>query len=46
VDFPPLDRIAFPIIEVSVCRPGVKIHETHVIRLIEALLHPLALDSE
>ena len=39
VDFPLLQRIALPITIGSVRHPGIKIHETRVIRLMEVLLH-------
>jgi hypothetical protein len=39
VDFPLLQRIALPITKGSVRYPGIKIHETRVIRLLEVLLH-------
>lgn len=39
VDFPLLQRIALPIIIGSVRYPGIKIHETRIIRLLEVLLH-------
>ena len=39
VDFPLLQRIALPIIIGSVRYPGIKIHDTRVIRLCEVLLH-------
>lgn len=39
VDFPLLQRIALPITKGSVRYPGIKIHETRVIRLMEVLLH-------
>src|SRR6202049_445012 len=39
VDFPLLRRIALPIIIGSVRYPGIKIHDTRVIRLCEVLLH-------
>src|SRR5260221_3694063 len=39
VDFPLLQRIALPIKKGSVRHPGIKIHETRVIRLMEVLLH-------
>ena len=39
VDFPLLQRIALPITTGSVRYPGIKIHETRVIRLMEVLLH-------
>jgi hypothetical protein len=35
VDFPLLQRIAFPITKGSARYPGIKIHETRVIRLME-----------
>src|SRR5246500_4927964 len=39
VDFPLLQRIALPITIGSVVYPGIKIHETRIIRLMEVLLH-------
>ena len=39
VDFPLLQRIALPITVGSVRYPGIKIHETRLIRLMEVLLH-------
>jgi hypothetical protein len=39
VDFPLLQRIALPITKGTVRYPGIKIHETRVIRLMEVLLH-------
>jgi hypothetical protein len=39
VDFPLLQRIALPITIGSVRYPGIKIHETRIIRLLETLLH-------
>jgi hypothetical protein len=39
VDFPLLQRIALPIAIGSVRYPGIKIHDTRVIRLCEVLLH-------
>jgi len=39
VDFPLLQRIALPITIGSVRYPGIKIHDTRVIRLMEVLLH-------
>jgi hypothetical protein len=39
VDFPLLQRIALPIAIGSVRYPGIKIHETRIIRLMEVLLH-------
>jgi len=39
VDFPLLHRIALPITKGSVRYPGIKIHETRVIRLMEVLMH-------
>ena len=38
-DFPLLQRIALPISIGSVRYPGIKIHETRIIRLMEVLLH-------
>jgi hypothetical protein len=39
VDFPLLQRIALPITKGTVRYPGIKIHDTRVIRLMEVLLH-------
>lgn len=39
VDFPLLQRLALPLIVGSVRYPGIKIHDTRIIRLLEALLH-------
>jgi hypothetical protein len=39
VDFPLLQRIALPIIIGSVRYPGIQIHQTRIIRLMEVLLH-------
>jgi hypothetical protein len=39
VDFPLLQRIALPVTIGAVRYPGVKIHDTRVIRLLEVLLH-------
>jgi hypothetical protein len=39
VDFPLLQRIALPITKGSVRYPGIKIHDTRIIRLLEVLLH-------
>ena len=39
VDFPLLQRIALPITIGSVRHPGIKIHDTRIIRLMEVLLH-------
>jgi hypothetical protein len=39
VDFPLLQRIALPITKGAVRYPGIKIHETRIIRLMEVLLH-------
>ena len=39
VDFPLLQRIALPITIGSMRYPGIKIHETRIIRLMEFLLH-------
>jgi hypothetical protein len=39
VDFPLLQRIALPIAIGSVRYPGIRIHETRIIRLLEVLLH-------
>jgi hypothetical protein len=39
VDFPLLERIALPVAIGSVRFPGIKIHDTRIIRLLEVLLH-------
>ena len=39
VDFPLLQRLALPITAGSVRHPGIKIHDTRIIRLLEVLLH-------
>jgi hypothetical protein len=39
VDFPLLQRIALPLTIGSVRSPGIKIHDTRLIRLLEVLLH-------
>ena len=39
VDFPLLQRIALPITIGAVRYPGIKIHDTRIIRLMEVLLH-------
>jgi hypothetical protein len=39
VDFPLLQRLALPITKGSVRYPGIKIHDTRIIRLMEVLLH-------
>jgi len=39
VDFPLLQRLALPITVGSVRHPGIKIHDTRIIRLLEVLLH-------
>src|SRR5262244_1580555 len=39
VDFPLLQRLALPVIIGTVRYPGIKVHETRVIRLLEVLLH-------
>jgi hypothetical protein len=39
VDFPLLQRVALPTTIGSVRYPGIKIHDTRVIRLLEVLLH-------
>jgi hypothetical protein len=39
VDFPLLQRIALPVALGSVRYPGIKIHDTRIIRLLEVLLH-------
>jgi hypothetical protein len=39
VDFPLLQRIALPVTIGSVRYPGIKIHDTRLIRLLEVLLH-------
>jgi len=51
VDFPLLQRIALPVNIGSVRYPGIKIHDTRIIRLLEVLLHlsalsPTLLESE
>jgi len=38
-DFPLLQKIALPITAGSVRYPGIKIHDTRIIRLLEVLLH-------
>jgi hypothetical protein len=38
-DFPLLQRLALPITVGSVRYPGIKIHDTRIIRLLEVLLH-------
>jgi hypothetical protein len=38
-DFPPLQRMALPVTVGSVRHPGIKIHDTRIIRLLEVLLH-------
>ena len=38
-DFPPLQRMALPVPVGSVRHPGIKIHDTRIIRLLEVLLH-------
>jgi hypothetical protein len=38
-DFPLLQRIALPVTVGSVRHPGIKIHDTRIIRLLEVLLH-------
>ena len=39
VDFPLLQRLALPVIIGSVRYPGIKIHDTRIIRLTEVVLH-------
>jgi hypothetical protein len=39
VDFPLLQRLALPITVGSAKYPGIKIHDTRIIRLMEAMLH-------
>jgi hypothetical protein len=39
VDFPLLQRLALPVTVGSVRHPGIKIHDTRIIRLLEVLLH-------
>jgi hypothetical protein len=39
VDFPLLQRLALPVTIGAVRFPGIKIHETRIIRLLEVLLH-------
>ena len=39
VDFPLLQRLALPVTIGTVRYPGIKIHETRIIRLMEVLLH-------
>lgn len=39
VDFPLLQRVALPVTAGTVRYPGIKIHDTRVIRLLEVLLH-------
>ena len=39
VDFPLLQRIALPITVGSIRYPGIKIHDTRVVRLLEVLMH-------
>jgi hypothetical protein len=39
VDFPLLQRLALPLTVGSVRYPGIKIHDTRIIRLLEVLLH-------
>src|SRR4029453_10221284 len=39
VDFPLLQRIALPVTVGSARYPGIKIHDTRIIRLLEVLLH-------
>src|SRR5438445_8258334 len=39
VDFPLLQRLAMPITVGSVHHPGIRIHDTRIIRLLEVLLH-------
>jgi len=39
VDFPLLQRLALPILQGQTRIPGIKIHDTRMIRLLETLLH-------
>jgi hypothetical protein len=39
VDFPLVQRLALPVTVGSVRYPGIKIHDTRIIRLLEVLLH-------
>ena len=39
LDFPLLQRLALPVYAGSVRYPGIKIHDTRIIRLLEVLLH-------
>jgi hypothetical protein len=39
VDFPLLQRLARPVTRGTACFPGIKIHDTRMIRLMEVLLH-------
>jgi len=39
VDFPLLQRLALPVTVGTVRYPGIKIHDTRIIRLLEVLLH-------
>jgi hypothetical protein len=39
VDFPLLRKIALPVLIGSIRYPGIKIHDTRIIRLLEVLLH-------
>jgi len=39
VDFPLLQRLALPVTIGAVRHPGIKIHDTRIIRLLEVLLH-------
>jgi hypothetical protein len=39
VDFPLLQRLSLPITVSSVRHPGIKIHDTRIIRLRKVLLH-------
>jgi hypothetical protein len=39
VDFPRLQRLAFPVILGSVRYPGIKLHDARIIRLLEVRLH-------
>src|SRR5438128_384237 len=39
VDFPLLQRLALPVTIGTVRYPGIKIHDTRIIRLLEVLLH-------
>jgi hypothetical protein len=39
VDFPLLQRLALPVFIGAVRYPGIKVHETRILRLLEVLLH-------